>query len=51
LLELRKYVSMLLEDYDLAKRISTEGRKRAIELFGKEKIKEEWEKFFDLLQG
>jgi hypothetical protein len=47
LLELRKYVSMLLEDYDLAKRISTEGRKRAIELFGKEKIKEEWRAFFE----
>jgi hypothetical protein len=45
--ELRNYVSMLLEDHELAKRISVEGRKKAIELFDKEKIKGEWKKFFE----
>lgn len=47
LLELRKYVSMLLEDHDLAKKISSEGRKSAIELFGKEKVKDGWKHFFE----
>lgn len=47
--ELRNYVSMLLEDYDLAKRISVEGRKKAIELFGKEQIKSAWKAFFESL--
>ncbi len=50
LVELRKYVSMLLEDYDLAKRISSGGRKKAVELFGKEKIKEQWKDFFEGLE-
>jgi len=49
LLELRKYVSMLLEDYELAKRIGAEGRKKAIELFGKKKIREQWRIFFESL--
>jgi len=47
--ELRNYVSQLLEDHSLAKRIGEEGRKSAIELFGKEKIKREWEQFFNSL--
>lgn len=50
LVELRRYVSMLLNDYDLAKRISRGGRKRAIELFGREKIKKQWQDFFDSLK-
>lgn len=50
LIELRKYVSMLLEDYDLAKKISQEGRKSAIELFDKGKIKRQWKEFFDGLE-
>jgi len=49
LLELRKYISTLLEDHELAKRISAEGRKRAIELFGKDKIKKQWRNFFESL--
>lgn len=44
--ELRQHVDELLQDYDLAKRISEQGRKTAIRLFGKEKIKSEWENFF-----
>jgi len=50
LLELRKYVSILLDDYDLAKRISYEGRKKAIDLFSKDKIKEQWKAFFEELE-
>lgn len=50
LLELREHISMLLKDYNLAKEISAEGRKKAIELFSKEKIKGQWEKFFSSLE-
>ena len=50
LLELRSYISQLLDDYDLAKRIGEEGRKSAIEYFGKEKIKEEWRAFFEAIE-
>lgn len=45
--ELRGYVKQLLEDHELAKKISAEGRKTAIELFGKENIKKQWEEFFE----
>ena len=47
LVELRNYVSDLLNDRDLAKQIGGEGRKSAIELFGKEKIKHQWKVFFE----
>lgn len=47
--ELRSYISTLLEDYDLAKRIGAVGRQAAIETFGKSKIKREWKEFFDAL--
>ena len=47
--ELRGDVAKLIEDYDLAKRISNEGRKTAIRLWSKEKIKESWKSFFDTL--
>jgi hypothetical protein len=46
---LRSYVSMLLQDHELAKRLSVEGRKKAIELFGKESIKAQWKAFFESL--
>jgi len=49
LTELREYVATLLEDYELAKRVSSEGRKKAIELFDKDKIKEQWRSFFESL--
>lgn len=45
--QLRKYVKDLMQDDKLAKRISEGGRKRAIELFGKDKIKGEWETFLN----
>lgn len=48
---LREYVSTLLDDYDLAKKISEKGRQKAIELFGKDEIKYEWKEFFDKLEG
>jgi hypothetical protein len=47
--ELREYVSLLLNDHVLAKKIGEAGRQTAIELFGKEKIKQQWEEFFKLL--
>lgn len=42
--EMRKYVELMLNDYELAKKISENGRKTAIETWGKEKIKEQWKK-------
>lgn len=46
---LEERVGDLLRDENLAKRISVAGRKRAIELFGKEKIKKQWKDFFESL--
>lgn len=40
--ELRKYCEMLLNDHSLAKTISQNTRKQAIELFGMKTIKEQW---------
>jgi len=45
--ELQKYIQLLMDDYELAKKIGENGRKTAIELFGKEKIKEEWRLFLE----
>lgn len=45
--ELRYMIIKYLKDYDQAKRIGEAGRKTAIELFGKENIKKEWEKFLN----
>ncbi len=47
--ELREFVSLLLNDHVLAKRIGEAGRQTAIELFGKENIKAQWEEFFKTL--
>lgn len=44
--ELRKAVHMLLEDQKLAKMVGEAGRRTAIDLFGKDKIKKQWEDFF-----
>ena len=49
LLDLREYISTLLEDHNLTKRISVEGRKKAIELFDKDKIRKQWKAFFESL--
>lgn len=44
--DLSLYCKMLLENDSLAKQIGLEGRKCAIEYFGKDKIKEQWTEFF-----
>jgi len=46
---LRKKIKLLLGSKDEADYISTNARRRAIELFGKEKIKKQWEDFFNSL--
>jgi hypothetical protein len=43
--ELRNYVGKLLEDYEFARTVGEGGRKKAIELFGKDHIKNEWKNF------
>jgi hypothetical protein len=45
--ELKKDIELLMEDYDLAKEIGRAGRKTAINLFGKEKIANQWKEFLD----
>lgn len=47
--ELRERVATLLSDHNLARQIGEAGRQTAIELFGKSKIKAEWETFFNSL--
>ena len=47
--DLRNYISQLLADHNLAKEVGEEGRKTAIEMFGKEKIKAQWKQFFESL--
>ena len=44
--ELRNFCKMLLDNHDLAKQIGQKGREKAIEYFGKDKIKKEWQEFF-----
>lgn len=44
---LRNAVQALLADEGLARKISAGARKRAIELFGKDKIKKEWKAFIE----
>ena len=45
--ELRQYITWLLDDYTLAKKISRNARKTALELFSKGKIKDQWRDFFE----
>ncbi|MFJ5713997.1 hypothetical protein [Neobacillus sp. NPDC093127] len=45
LLELRVYLNDLLNNFDLAKEISKNARAKAIQLFGKEKIKDQWREY------
>ena len=42
LTSLKYYIKEVLKDKNLANTLSSNGRKRAIELFGKEKIKQHW---------
>ncbi|WP_155816358.1 glycosyltransferase [Bacillus methanolicus] len=46
-LELRIYLNELLNDHEFAKGISENARKKAIRLFGKENIKEQWKRYLD----
>ena len=43
--KLRGYVQALLDDKELADNISKAGRKRAIEIFGRDTIAEQWQEF------
>lgn len=47
--DLRNYIDMLLKDPNLATGIGQKGRIRAIELFGKQAVTNEWIKFFEKL--
>lgn len=47
--QLRDYLKNLLEDIDLAKEIGKNGREKAIKLFGKDAIKQQWENLFNSL--
>ena len=47
--QLRERIKLLMDQRDVADRISRNARKRAIELFGKEKIKKQWKEFFETL--
>jgi len=49
LIELREYVGLLLEDTSLARKISEAGRRKACQVFSKDRIKSEWKKFFESL--
>lgn len=39
-------IDLMLKDHGVAKYIGENGRKKAIQIFGKEKIKEQWRQFF-----
>jgi glycosyltransferase involved in cell wall biosynthesis len=45
--QLKSYLNDLLYDDDLSKKIGQAGRKTAIELFGKENIKNQWRDFLE----
>ena len=45
--ELQRCIRLLLDDYELARRISEEGRKTAITHFGKDLIREAWRAFLE----
>lgn len=42
---MRKYIEMLLSDYEMAKTISKNARQKAIEIFGMDRVAEQWIKF------
>jgi hypothetical protein len=46
---LREYCGNLLQNQAVAQEVGAKGRLRAIELFGKDMIKESWRKFFETL--
>lgn len=48
--EARAFIHILLEDEPQARNVGAKGRERAIELFGKETIKKQWEDFLKTLK-
>lgn len=44
--DLRKYIHMLMTDDELAKRISEAGRKKAISIYGRQVLSEQWRQLF-----
>lgn len=46
---LREKIALLLRDHELAREIGQRGREKAIKIFGKQKIKEQWEKLLNSL--
>lgn len=47
--DLRNNLAELRDNHELARKIGEAGRQTAIELFGKEKIKQQWKEFLDTL--
>ena len=47
--EAQKTLSLLLNDFDMAKELSVNGRKSAIKEFGVEQAKAKWEELFDII--
>lgn len=47
--ELKNFIKILLDNQHLAQEMGAKGREKAIELFGKEKIKLDWDNFFKTL--
>lgn len=45
--ELKAVVRFYLNDLAMAKKVGAAGRKKAIEIFGKDVIKKQWKEFFD----
>jgi glycosyltransferase involved in cell wall biosynthesis len=48
--EIRKTIKKLLNDYGLAKRIGEAGREKAISIFGKNKILNQWREFLERMK-
>lgn len=44
--ECAEYISLLINDYDLAKSMSEKARSRAIEIYGRDVLGNEWRNFF-----
>ena len=47
---LRSKISLLLKDWEMAREIGQKGREKAIKLWGKNKIRKEWDDFLNSLQ-
>lgn len=49
IVELRKEIKLLLEDYDVATKVSQRGRAAAIKYFGIEQIRRQWKLFWETI--